>query len=546
MLQPKLPDYDIDEWEARPFPERLEWVCRSWAADGYGSPLSVYAVYAAKIAFHVAMWALFCTFSGLPLADIGQWWAEPVAFQKMMLWTMLFEGLGLGCGSGPLTARYVPPIGGALHFLRPGTTKLPLIPGLGHRRTWLDVGLYGAVIFFLVAALTSAEIGPSHLIPLIVLVPLLGLLDKTLFLVFRSEHYLSMAIVFLFATDWIAGSKFVWMAIWWWAATSKLNHHFPAVMTVMNSNAPWTRFIPGMRTSLYRDFPRDLRPNDRAAALAHFGTGLEYAIPLLLLLSGGGPVTVFGLAVITVFHLFILSNVPMGVPLEWNVVMIYGAFVLFGVHADVGILSIGSPMLWAWLVGFHVLLPIYGSLFPRQVSFLLAMRYYAGNWAYNVWLFEKGADDKLERLVKISPPVKQQLGMLYDDKTVRALMSKVIAFRLMHLLGRALRKLVPMAVDDIDRYDWYDGEIVTGLALGWNFGDGHLGNEELLAAIQEQCGFEEGELRVISVESQPIHQQTFQWWIRDAKTGLLAEGTGTIDELREGQPWRVGSIPLAD
>ena len=541
MLQPKLPDYDIDHWESLPFGERLKLVCQSWAIDGYGTPVSVYLLYAAKLVFHVAVWALFCTFSGLPLADIGTWWAEPVAFQKMMLWTMLFEGLGLGCGSGPLTARYVPPVGGALHFLRPGTTKLPFIRGLGTRRTWLDVGLYGGVLFVLLAALTAPVIGPSHLIPLIVLVVLLTLRDKMMFLVFRSEHYLSMAIVFLFAADWIAGSKVVWMAIWWWAATSKINHHFPSVMTVMNSNGPLTRFVPGLRQSLYRNYPDDLRPNERAATFAHFGTGTEYLIPLILLLSGGGPLTAIGLFVITGFHLFILSNVPMGVPLEWNIVMIYGAFVLFGVHADVGILTMESGWLWAWLIGFHFLLPVFGSMYPKYVSFLLAMRYYAGNWPYNVWLFKKGSDAKLERLVKVSPPVKEQLGLLYDDKTVRALMSKVIAFRMMHLLGRALRTLAPRAVESIDDYDWYDGEIVTGLALGWNFGDGHLGNHELLEAIQEQCGFEPGELRVISVESQPIHQQDYQWWIRDAATGLVAEGIGTIAELRQGQPWDVAT-----
>ena len=47
---------------------------------------------------------------------------------------MAFEAIGLGCGSGPLTGRYNPPLGGALYFLRPGTTKMPLfrrMPVLG-------------------------------------------------------------------------------------------------------------------------------------------------------------------------------------------------------------------------------------------------------------------------------------------------------------------------------------------------------------------------------------------------------------------------------
>ena len=116
-------------------------VCEAWALQGYGSPLAVYAVYALKVLFYVWMWVVFCGFSpGLGhLATIGQWWLSPLAFQKAILWSMLFEGLGLGCGSGPLTGRYVPPVGGFLYFLRPGTTKLPLFPALpvlgGTRRT---------------------------------------------------------------------------------------------------------------------------------------------------------------------------------------------------------------------------------------------------------------------------------------------------------------------------------------------------------------------------------------------------------------------------
>ena len=193
----------------------------------------------------------------------------------------------------------------------------------------------------------------------------------------------------------------------------------------------------------------------------------------------------------------------MGVPLEWNLVMIYGAWVLFGVHGSVAIASIADPALWGWLVAFHVVLPLYGSLVPRHVSFLLSMRYYAGNWAYGVWLFRGDSVDRLDRLTKASPGVRQQLGLLYDDDTIDALLSKVMAFRAMHLQGRALRHLLPRAVDDIDAYTWMDGEVVAGLALGWNFGEGHLSNERLLSRIQAVCGFAPGELRCIFVESQP-------------------------------------------
>ena len=136
LLEPMPPPYDPLDWAARPLAERGRMVCEAWALQGYGTPLAAYALYAFKVVFYVGMWIFFCGFTpglGDP-ATIAAWWLEPIAFQKAILWSMLFEGLGLGCGSGPLTGRYFPPIGGFLYFLRPGTTKLPLFPALPLRR----------------------------------------------------------------------------------------------------------------------------------------------------------------------------------------------------------------------------------------------------------------------------------------------------------------------------------------------------------------------------------------------------------------------------
>jgi len=211
VLQPKLPSYDIRAWEASPFPERLKGACQAWAADGYGTPLAIYLLYVIKIALYVLMWVFFCTFTpGYEITNISSWWASPEAFQKAILWTMLFEGLGLGCGSGPLTGRYVPPIGGALYFLRPGTTKLSLVPGApvigGCRRTMLDVGVYAAMIGSLLLALTAPAVTPAHVVCFLVGMTFLVLTDKMMFLVFRSEVYLSVAICLMFSGDWIPGS----------------------------------------------------------------------------------------------------------------------------------------------------------------------------------------------------------------------------------------------------------------------------------------------------------------------------------------------------
>ena len=115
LLDPAPPPYDPLAWAQAPLPERGRAVCQAWAVQGYGTPLAAYGFYAAKLALYVGGWIAWCACTpGLGrLATIDAWWLHPIAFTKAILWSMLFEGLGLGCGSGPLTGRYVPPIGGA-------------------------------------------------------------------------------------------------------------------------------------------------------------------------------------------------------------------------------------------------------------------------------------------------------------------------------------------------------------------------------------------------------------------------------------------------
>jgi hypothetical protein len=540
---PKLPSYDIATWQRLPFAERLKLVCQAWALDGYGAPAPIYIVYILKIALYVGAWFAFCALTpslGTP-GTVAAWWWKPEALLKALLWSMAFEGLGLGCGSGPLTGRYFPPLGGVLHFARPGTLKLPLIPGLpllgGDRRNLLHVGLYLAHYVFLFRALLSPQIAVALLVPTAILLPLLGLVDKTIFLASRAEHYYAALICFLFPADALPGAKAVWLAIWWWAATSKLNRHFPSVVCVMTSNSPVLRFA-WLRKRMYRGFPDDLRPSRLARLLAHAGTIVEYGFPLLLVTSTGGTMTTIGLCVMFGFHLYITSNIPMAVPIEWNVIMVYGAFVLFGHHAAVRIFDLQSPLLLGFLLAMLVLVPIVGNLFPRFVSFLCSMRYYAGNWAYSIWLFKGDSARKLNgNIVKSAALIDEQLARFYDEPTSVALISKVMAFRAMHLHGRALRELIPRAVDDIDAYTWLDGELVCGVVMGWNFGDGHLHDEQLLRAIQARCHFEPDELRCIFVESQPFLRPHLPYRIVDANRGELARGRIDIDTLIDQQPW---------
>ena len=126
-----------------------------------------------------------------------------------------------------------------------------------------------------------------------------------------------------------------------------------------------------------------------------------------------------------------------------------------------------------------------------------------------------------------------------------ASISKVLGFRAMHLHGRCLQLLLPKAVDDIDEYEYLDGELVAGIVIGWNFGEGHLHNMQLLRAVQEQCHFDECELRCVFVESQPMCQGTHAYTIADAATGVIETGKIHVEDLLELQPWPPldGSIP---
>jgi hypothetical protein len=543
LPQPILPPYDIREWQKKPPGERLKMVCQAWALQGYGTPWPIFVVYLLKIVVYLAVWCLFCSFTpglGDPRA-IAAWWDAPAALPKAILWSMAFEGLGLGCGSGPLTGRYLPPVGGFLYFLRPGTTKMPFFPGLpllgGDRRTWLDVALYLAHYALLLRALTAPAITPALVAAPLVTLLLLGVVDKTIFLASRAEHYGTALVCMLFPGDTIAGLKLVWVAIWMWAATSKLNAHFPSVVSVMQSNSPLTAFGP-VRRWLFQSYPEDLRPSTLVKVMAHAGTVSEYGFPLVLLAASGGPVTRLALAFMLGFHLFITSSVPMGVPIEWNFLMVYGAFFLFGHHADVSVLGVSSPLLIGYLALACLAMPLAGNLFPAHVSFLCGMRYYAGNWAYSVWLFRGESARKLDaHLTKSSPRVQDQLARFYDPDTIVGLLSKVLAFRAMHLHGRALQQLLPRAVDDLDAYEQLDGELVAGVVIGWNFGDGHLHNAQLLRAVQRQCGFAEGELRCIFVEAQPMGGTSLAWTIEDAATGLRERGEIAVRDLEGLQPW---------
>ncbi len=87
-----------------------------------------------------------------------------------------------------------------------------------------------------------------------------------------------------------------------------------------------------------------------------------------------------------------------------------------------------------------------------------------------------------------------------------------------------------------------DGELVAATVLGWNFGDGHLHNEQLLASITARANLAPGDLRCVFLESQPV-RRPLHWRIADAATGQIAEGHVRAADLAAHQPWST-DVPL--
>ena len=285
-----------------------------------------------------------------------------------------------------------------------------------------------------------------------------------------------------------------------------------------------------------------MRPSRLAAAIAHLGTVQEFLWPFLLITVDNDTVRTIAIIGMILFHLNITSMFPLAVPLEWNLFMIFGLLFLFGHYGDTPLSTIGDPLLIAVLAVPCIILPLLGGLRPDKVSFLPAMRYYAGNWATTAWLFRKGsgAEEKLDtQIKKPARIIVEQVGDIYDPETAEFLLNKGLSFRAMHSHGRALNGLLPHAVDEVEDYDVREGELISNIVNGWNFGDAHFHGRQLLEAIQERCEFGAGDVRVIFLESEPTGwgrgHQRFQVW--DPVAGLVVEGSVAVADLIDRQPW---------
>lgn len=566
FLAPKLPRrFDVLMWHLGPRTERITRLIKHWAEHGSGIPSSMYLFYVAKLAGYV--FGGLCFVQRTPgigtLSQIADWWHEPVVFQKVVVWTLLFEVLGLGCGAGPLTGRFLPPFGGFLYWLRPGTIRQPPWNGRvpltrGTRRGLVDVLLYAALIAAAVWPLLSpathidtgsfgaaSRLEPVVLIPLAVLVPLIGLRDKTIFLAARAEHlWVALLILFLPFVDMIVLLKVLTVLVWMGAAASKLTRMYPFSVSVLISNSP---MVPtALKRRLYRRFPSDIRPSRLTKGISYAGAFVELVPPAVLLASTNQSVTVIAALVMLGFHLSVMLSLPVAVALEWNAFQMLSAVFLFGAHVDLNLPSIQHGWLLPLFLIPALTMICWGHRRPDQVSFLLSMRYYSGNWASSIWAMTPSALEKIDKhVVKYGGFAKSQLRTIYGEHVAEVLNHQIFVFRAMQVHGRGLFALLPLAAgEEHEERFVLEGELVAASLVGWNFGEGHLSGEQLVAALRERCRFEPGELRVAVLEARPIHSDEQRYVLVDGATGEFDRGHVLVSDMLRHQPWEVDRLPI--
>ena len=179
--------------------------------------------------------------------------------------------------------------------------------------------------------------------------------------------------------------------------------------------------------------------------------------------------------------------------------MIWCVLFLFVGHADVGLPDLTNPLpvlLFVVMAGTVIA----GNLFPHKISFLPGMRYYAGNWDTTLWCITPSAEAKIDAgIVAIANMPAAQLEKFYGSKE---------AAQIPIYMGTRSAASTPTArrcspsptgrwptatmASTKAAYSVTDGERICSMAIGWNFGDGHMHNEQLIAALQRRCHFEPG------------------------------------------------------
>ena len=201
------------------------------------------------------------------------------------------------------------------------------------------------------------------------------------------------------------------------------------------------------------------------------------------------------------FHLNITSMFPLAVPLEWNLFMIFGLLFLFGHYGDTPLSTLDDPLLIAVLA-----VPLHRPAAARRhcgrtrSPSCPRCATTPGNWATTAVALpqgERGGGEARHPDQEAGADHRRAgRGHLRPRDGASLLLNKGLSFRAMHSHGRALNGLLPHAVDDVEDYDVREGELISNIVNGWNFGDAHFhgraaargGPGALLTSRPATCG----------------------------------------------------------
>ena len=304
-------------------------MARHWAEVGFGTPVVMHLLYVFKILLYIfGGWLFALATKGIDgFTNVGQWWSELIVFQKVVLYTMLFEGRTRVFG--PLNNRFFLPLDRSCtgcgptpfdcHRGRTGAADEGHRPYAGGRRAVRGAAgdAAGCPVHDGTGPVPALDttVGASALADLTILglLAVLGLRDKVIFLAARGEVYASLTVTFLFTgVDMIIAAKVVFLIIWMGAATSKLKQALPLRDLDDDVEQP---VGPNevAEAKFFEEFPMICGPDGVTRPRPFQHRDRAVGAPVLFFSHGGLPAAIA--AFVMVVFLGILS-IPMGVPLE--------------------------------------------------------------------------------------------------------------------------------------------------------------------------------------------------------------------------------------
>mmetsp|Transcript_2118 Transcript_2118/g.3052 ORF Transcript_2118/g.3052 Transcript_2118/m.3052 type:complete len:485 (+) Transcript_2118:395-1849(+) len=424
---------------------------------------------------------------------------------------ILGDIIGINTCGGPLGFRMMLPAVTWFNLLIPGTITYPLIPGVTAIRKWWQSCAFIVYVGLYVRALRADVVGPSEILPILVLLSVLTPFDLVIFNASRGEHYIYALACCVFPWDQaLFGLRMCQGALWFWAGFSKIGPWMKYVNAMMIPNSAVTQFANiffPVTKLLYKDLSKDLKLSMFNKALTAFGVAMEIAVCPMCWFAPK-----LGVPLAVIFHLYILLMMPFASVQEWNVVCIYMAVSLFGIDFD-GYPAAPIPSLNPLLVLLCVFclfaVPLYGNLFPKEVPFLIAMRPYAGNWRFTWHIVSKKAQEKFRKLTTLDSIFFEENAKLLwggNPHFIRQFEEFLLATCLMP----HYRPMIPIVEKLCAKNNWGPNdytylfqEIFGNAVFGFSLGNGCYYKEPYMRAITKICGFEANECYLAVFE--PAH-----------------------------------------